>query len=224
MSTPVDVTDYRVIHNCLRIAPHRMAEAAAGLAPGDRGQAQALARYWRGYAGEVLAHHTIEDDIFFPRLVERVPVAATLLDRVEGDHHRLDELMDEGHRAMARVAASADAASAGAAATVLRDLARHMDDHLDFEDEDLVPLFVRHFSGEEYDELAVQAKKHIGLGRQAAFTVPFVVYWAAPADADHLLGGAPLPLRVLHRLTRKGHARLTRAALGGAAETEAVRL
>jgi hemerythrin-like domain-containing protein len=222
MSTPPDLSDYRVIHSCLRVAPHRMAAAVDGLAPGDRARAGALARYWRGFAGEVLVHHTIEDDIMFPRLVERVPVAAGLLDRVEGDHHRLDELMDEGRRALDRLSSGPDAASAEVAATALRDLARHMDSHLDFEDEDLVPLFGRHFTGEEYAQLTERARKHIGLGRQAAFTVPFVAYWASPDDRDRLLGEAPLALRALYRLTRNGHARLARAALGAAADPQAV--
>ena len=216
-----DLHDYRVIHHCIRIAPHRMAAALAELEAGDLDRARALARYWVGYAGEVLAHHTVEDEVFFPRLVERVPVVAEHLVRVDADHHRLDQLMEAGGAAMERLAASASLAAANDAGAILRELARHMDDHLDFEDEDLVPLFGRHFTASEYEELTEAAVKGLSI-KQAAFTVPFVMHWASPADRAKMLGEAPLPMRVIYRLTRGRHARLTALALGRAAAPQEV--
>ena len=58
-----------------------------------------------------------------------------------------------------------------------------------------------------------QAIEQIGIGRQAAFTVPFVLS-AAGADADTMLATAPLPFRVLHSLTKRRHARLSAMAFG----------
>ena len=173
-----DLTSYLTVHRCLRAA--------------------ALARYWKGYAGEVLAHHTIEDVIFFPALVERVPVAAELIGRTDKDHDHLDHLMEEIGQAMAALAAGDDA---GRVTPLLADLAEHMDAHLGFEDEDVLPLFERHFTAAEYAALDEQALKHLGLGKQAAFTVPFVMHWVDDA--------------------RRGHARLTEAALGDLARPEA---
>jgi hemerythrin-like domain-containing protein len=217
MTDAPDLTQYRVIHHCLRIAAHRMADALREVTEADRDQARALARYWAGYAGEVLAHHTIEDDVFFPRLVERVPVAAEHIARVDSDHHHLDDLMDRCTRAFAGLAASPSEKAAYGTERIVRELADHMDSHLDFEDEDLLPLFGRHFTAAEYLTLEEQAMKHLGIGKQAAFTVPFVMHWAPPAERADMLTGAPLAMRVLFRLTRAGHARLTQRALGAAA-------
>jgi hemerythrin-like domain-containing protein len=219
--TAPDTDDYRVIHHCLRITPHRLAVAVADAATGDVDRARAIARYWAGYAGEVLAHHTVEDEVFFPRLVERVPVVADHLARVEGDHHHLDELMEACGTALERFAATASPADAAEAGSVLRELARHMDSHLDFEDADLVPLFGRHFTGQEYEELTKAAMKGLSL-KQALFSVPWVMHWAAPADRAKMLDGAPLPLRVIFRLTRGRHARLTALALGRAGTPQEV--
>ena len=217
MNTP-DLTDYRVIHRSLRVAPRRLAAALDGFAAADERHGAAVDRYWAGYAGEVLAHHTIEDDILFPALVERVPAAAEHLGRVDGDHHLLDELMAESAAAIGRLRTALSTTVAADAATTVRALADHMDAHLDFEDDALVPLFGSHFDAEEYERLGAQARRSLGLGRQAAFTVPFVVHWADPADASHLMGKAPLPFRALHRLTRGGHARLAARALGPGAD------
>jgi hemerythrin-like domain-containing protein len=221
-TTTPDLTDYRVIHECLRIAPHRLGAALTAFEDGAEGQAKALVRYWAGYAGEVLAHHTIEDDIFFPALVERVPLASEHLGRVDDEHHRLDDLMEEAAADMQRLADAPTVAVAMDAAAAVRELARLMDGHLDFEDDDLVPLFGRHFSAAEYEAMHQQAAKSLGLGRQAAFTVPFIVHWADPDDIAKLMGDAPLPFRVLYRLSRRSHERLTARALRAAADREAV--
>lgn len=215
-----DLSDYRVIHETLRIAPHRMEMALASYDGGDRVRASALLKYWTGYAGEVFAHHTIEDDIFFPRLVERAPIAAQHLDRVDGDHHHLDRLMGACHRSLTELVRTTSEGSADAAAARMRDLAAHMDSHLDFEDEHLVPLFGTHFTGDEYAALTQAAMKHLGIGKQAAFTVPFVMYWAAPADREKMIGEAPLPFRLLYQVTRRGHARLAERALGTSVAAE----
>ena len=213
-----DLTSYRTIHHCLRIAAHRMAGAAASAGPGDLRRAEALSRYWKGYAGEVLSHHTIEDASFFPALVERVPVAAELIGRTDKDHDHLDHLMEEIDAALADWAAGGDKAPV---APLLADLAEHMDAHLDFEDEDILPLFERHFTAAEYEALDEAAVKDLGIGKQAAFTVPFVMHWVDDERRAEMLAGAPLPLKVLWRLTRRRHARLTDAALAELARPEA---
>ena len=216
-----DTTDYTVIHNCLRIAPHRIVAALTDFTEGDREQATAFARYWTGYATEVLAHHTVEDEIFFPQLIGRVPVVAQHLERVEGDHHRLDELMLAAAETVERLRRTATRGAAADAAAVIEELAGLMDSHLDFEDEDLVPLFGRHFTAAEYEALSKRAMKHLGL-REALFTVPFVMHWTDAAGREKLLAEAPLPMRLIYRLTRGAHTRLAGRALGRAAAPLAV--
>ena len=88
-----------------------------------------------------------------------------------------------------------------------------MDDHLDLEDREVVPQFGRWFSAAEYEELTKAAMKQVGLGKQAAFTVPYVGFWSSEEERTTLLGAAPLPFRILYRLTRKRHFALDR---GGA--------
>jgi hemerythrin-like domain-containing protein len=209
--TAPDLTTYLAIHTALRRGAHALAAGVTALDPADRGRGRALARYWEGYAGEVHAHHTIEDDVFFPALVERVAVAAELIGRTDADHHHLDELMTTISTAMAEIVAGGSPAPAEAA---LRELARHMDEHLDFEDADVLPLFSRHFDAAEYEALDERAQKSLGIGKQAAFTVPFVAACLDDETRQRVFSGAPLPFRVLYRLTRRSHARLIAAALG----------
>lgn len=218
-ATP-DLTNYRQVHHALRRAARRLAVAARQLDPTDRRRVKAFATYWKGYAGEILCHHTIEDDHFFPALVQQVATGAAALAAIDGDHDHLDLLMITIDAEVAQVAAGAGTA---VLCELLDELAEHMDTHLDVEDRDLLPLFERHFTAEEYEALDARAIKALGLGRQAAFTVPFIADAATPEARAAMLGGAPLPFRVLYRLTRGRHARLSAAALGDATADDARR-
>ena len=212
MSTaPADLRGYRAIHVALRDAAHAMAAAAPRLGAADLRHRTAFQRYWTGYAGEVLAHHTTEDDVVFPELVARAPQVATLLERLDRDHHHLDELMDRVTAAIAQVLDGADSTPLGA---LLRELADHMDTHLGVEDDEILPLIEQHFSQEEYEELEKKALEIIGLGAQAAFTIPFIAASVSDEERTALLGDAPLPVKVILRLFRRRHARLAELALG----------
>lgn len=207
-----DLTSYRAVHHAIRLGARRLAAAAGTISPGDARRVRALQRYWTGYAAEVLVHHTLEDDVFFPALVERTPAMQEYSDRVSTDHHLLDELMAEVTDA---VTTFAEPGAADRAAAALDRLSRLMDDHLDLEDVDILPLFVRHFTGEEYRELEEHAIAAIGIGRQAAFTVPFVLRSMSAEARVTTLATAPLPMRVLYRLTRRAHERLDRTVFAG---------
>ncbi len=96
-------------------------------------------------------------------------------------------------------------------ATDLRDF---LTVHLAVEDEDILPLFWRHYSADEYDTVLEQAVKH-GKKRGMWFVAPFSVdcYPEGP-ERDAFMAAAPAALRLLHRLVRPRYDRLVAAALG----------
>ena len=206
-----DTSDYTVVHGAIRRAGHALAAAAADLTMGDQDRFDAFLRYWHGHTGEILSHHGIEDTIFFPALRERSPESVAVLDQLDREHHVLDRLMDDVELALGEVLAGADAA---VAVRVLAELADVMDAHLDLEETELIPAIGRHFGAAEYEALTKQAIKSVGLGRQAAFTVPYVLAWADPAERAAIYAEAPLAFKVLHRLTKGRYRRLAAAALG----------
>ena len=217
MTTSPDLTSYHLVHAALRRAPHRLAAAARALDPTDRRRVDAIARYWKGYDAEVHNHHTIEDVVFFPALVEQVPDAARHLGRLGSEHQRLDALMAACGHAVDDLRRDRNRAAAVELAACLDALAELMDGHLGYEDVEILPLFAEHFTQEEYDVLEQAAMKQAGIGPQAAFAIPFVVDAATPEQYAVIFATAPTPLRILLRLTRGRHARLAARALGRAA-------
>jgi hemerythrin-like domain-containing protein len=209
-----DLTGYRAVHHALRTAARRLAIASADISLNDARRVRALRRYWNGFAGEVHAHHTVEDDVFFPALGGRSAQFAEYAGRLADDHHVLDELMLD---ASANIEFFTKPGAASRAVRLLGHLTAHMDEHLDLEDEFVLPLFSRHFHAADYAELEEHAVKAIGLGAQAAFTVPFVVDSMGDAERAHMIAGAPTPMKVLYRVSRGRHARLDRALFQGIA-------
>jgi len=215
MTVP-DLTAYRAVHAAIRQAPHRLARAVLDIEPGDRRRVDAFARYWRGYAAEVLTHHTVEDDIFFPVLTERVELARSHVERTDTDHHLLDELMARCANGVAALQHDAGRPVRERVADDMRALGALMDEHLDFEDDHVLPLFGEHMDHAEYAALEQQATKALGISAQVAFAVPFIVDAVDEETRTHLLAGAPAALRVIYRVCRRRHARLASIALGDA--------
>jgi hemerythrin-like domain-containing protein len=201
---PADLSHYRAVHDRMRVDIARFASAVDTAVAGDRrGRLQPLARWAKGFAHELHLHHTIEDDVLFPDLVARVPTAGEVLAGLEADHVVVADLLERWAPAADRLADGR--APFAAARSEMLDLAVTLRDllarHLDVEDEQILPLFDRHYSAEDFEALTQRAAKQLPK-RGLSFSLPWNVS-TLPADtAAEMLRTAPMPLRVLHRLTR----------------------
>ena len=211
-----DLTTYRVLHRGMRLDSARLAGAVATLDEAERTtRGPALARWYAGYYGELHEHHTVEDTIFFPAILERVPVFDSQIDRIEAEHHRLEDVLVETAARLGRlgdpgVAWPAAVAEAADITAELRDL---LDGHLGFEDADVLPLFVRHLTREDYEDLSERALKHVKLG-QLTFGIPWAVEAATEDEFRHMYANAPLAFKVLWYTTRRRYNRMARQAFG----------
>jgi hemerythrin-like domain-containing protein len=211
-----DLTGYRLVHRGLIWGSRHLA-AATGRDLDER-HGRELAAWTRGFLGELHTHHMTEDEVFFPALVRRVPVAAALIERTDVEHHALDDVVERIEHGLDRLEAGDPAPELARAFVDLADL---MVRHLAFEDAEILPLFERHFSAEAYRELDEGAVKKVGVSRQALFTVPFILGMADQAEHAHMWSLAPVPLKLIARLTRRGYARRTARVFGPAALTDA---
>jgi hemerythrin HHE cation binding domain-containing protein len=221
MDNQPDLTFYFAIHQAQRNALGRYLRAVSTLADAERStRGKALARWAKGFRLELDEHHYVEDMFFFPSLRSRVPTAVTLVGGLESDHRHLDELLARWP-AVAGALAEPGAPFAAAkrdAVALAQELHDFVHGHLDIEDQDVLPLFWRHYSAEEYDQVFAQAVKK---GKKAGmwFVAPFSVdCFAVGPERDAFLASVPWVLRVLHRLVRPRYDRLLTAAFGAPAE------
>jgi hypothetical protein len=220
MYNPPDLNSYYMIHAAMRRGSSQLAMAIAGLPEGDVDRIQDLCWYSDGLIRELHVHHTIEDDLFFPTLAERVPAFAEYEATLADDHGHLTDVMAALTGAVHGLADGRPwEVHHPVAVEQSAELAELLDRHLALEDDDVLPLFERHFTAEEYHHLDQQAVKRTGL-RQLMFTVPWAVTTADPEAAAHALQHGPVVLRIIWRATRRRY--LRRAARALAPEMMAV--
>lgn len=225
---PPDLTVFTVLHRAMRSDAARLARAVATLGPAggtdERSRLTALSRWYRGYRAELAEHHLVEDELFFPVLAERVPSFAAHAERIERDHHLLDRALDDvgaalaGLAALDRPPAGTEAHADAVAAT--RELHRLLENHLGFEDADVLPLYVRHFGAEEYAELSERAMKRVSKPT-LVFTIPWAMAAATDDERARMLDEAPLAFRLLWYASRRRYHRLAGRALGTHTRTAA---
>ncbi|MDQ3978091.1 MAG: hemerythrin domain-containing protein [Actinomycetota bacterium] len=219
-----DLTTYLILHRGMRFDGARLAAAVQGVSEQDRiRRGNALARWYAGYHRQLHEHHTVEDEIFFPAILERVPLFDSQIDRIEAEHNRLEELLERTGRMLKAISdpnvdwpvASAEAVETTSELRMLLDL------HLGFEDADVLPLFVRHFGREEYEDLDERALKSAKLD-QLKFAIPWVMEAANSDERDKLFAGAPFAFKLLWYATRRRYNRMARDAFGSAVPAGAV--
>jgi hypothetical protein len=210
-----DLTRYQLAHDAMRRSARQLADALAAMDRDDASRARALRWWCDGFIGELHAHHTVEDDLFFPALAERVPTFAEEHDAgLATEHEELAAVMGALRDAVRHLAEGVDVATHQATASAhAEELATFLDHHLGIEDDEVLPLFARHFTAEEYERLDDQALKSIGL-RQLLFTVPWAVCAGDPDTRAQVLADAPAPVRAIWALTRRRYVRRATLALG----------
>lgn len=198
-----DVESYLRVHRALRASAGRLAEATSR--PADRLTSKARRRWYEGFAGEIRCHHHIEDELLFPAIATRVATYPEIAPKLDADHADLDVLLDD----LGAAIAASDPVTAPALAAALRD---HLDEHLAFEDAEIAPLFVRHFTAAEYDDLDARAVKMTPL-KQLFFTAPWLMSHLDATEREQLLATVPKAMTVLWKATRGRYARLASRAL-----------
>lgn len=118
---------------------------------GPEAYAGRLSRLGSRLLGDLIGHHQIEDQVYFPELARLEPRIARGFDMLDADHHTLHELIDRfatGGNAV--LAAQGDAAQRAAAGGFLTDLGkfdRLLTRHLADEEDLVLPVVLKHRVG-----------------------------------------------------------------------------
>lgn len=110
-----------------------------------------LSRLGSRLLGDLIGHHQIEDEVYFPELAQLEPRIARGFDMLDADHHALHELIDRfatGGNAV--LSADGDAARREAAGRFVADLTgfgRLLTRHLADEEDLVLPVVLKHRVG-----------------------------------------------------------------------------
>jgi hypothetical protein len=188
----------------------RLAGAVATAAETDRAvRLPALARWAARLSARLRRHQNEEERHGFPELVERVPTARALVERLDADDRELDKVLDDLAGALADLADRRPpfAPAQRRAAAITAELQQLLVTHVDDEDANFLPLLERHTTRAEHAaQLAAMAARVPRA--DATSLLPWLLASCSDAERADVRAAAPRRLRAMGRL---GAARYRRA-------------
>jgi hemerythrin-like domain-containing protein len=196
-----DTWDMIVVHRVFR-REFRMAPALVrAVAPGDTVRAEVLGDHLANVAQGLHHHHTGEDEMVWPLLLERASMHAALINRMEAQHERLHAPLDRIGELLPRWRAHALPADRDELADLLAQASVALDEHLADEEREVLPLIEQHLSPAEWHAVGERGKATIPKGKMALVFLGAILEEATPAEKKRFLAELPGPARLLWRLT-----------------------
>jgi hemerythrin-like domain-containing protein len=193
-----DVHDMVVVHRGFRREFRLLPELVRAVPAGDTDRAAVLAAHARLVLTGLHLHHTAEDELLWPKLLDRAAPDAALVHRMEAQHERVEQHTERLTAALNRWEAEARPAVTEEVAATFDALRTALLEHLDEEEREILPLTARHVSPEEWDELG----QH-GIAAMTRSQLPLmfgaVLEEATPEETVEMLAKLPLPVRLLAR-------------------------
>jgi len=195
-SEPIDVREMAILHQGFRRTYDESARLVrANPAPSPR-RVTFLADHIDFSLQLLHVHHEGEDELLYPKLIERAPDQAPMIAEVEHGHGLIKTALDAVSAACAAWRAQPTAETGEALAASLDELNTVAQGHLDEEEQKVVPLAAVTVTQEEWDALSKHgaagipwAKRPIGFG--------MMVEPLSDADRAHMMRAVPAPLRML---------------------------
>lgn len=190
-------------HRAMRADAERLGALVSSARPADAERLNALSAWYAGYEGAIHDHHTAEEAVIYPALLERDPSFADADAELEDEHRVLADRLAVTRQSLQDLPAAAggtrwerDLEEAVRSAEALQAILAL---HLPHEEDVAFSRYRRVFTADEFTALGRAAWKVVGT-RSVIFAGPWVLDHATPAERAELLAAQPRLLRVLYRL------------------------
>ncbi len=192
-----DTADMVAVHNALRAALAAGPGRVRGVAAGDAERRALIADYYDNVLWFLGVHHNGEEELVFPRLRQRCPDAVALVDTMEAQHHEVVQLLEDADASRAAWA-SGDGAAQATLADQLQRLHDATVEHLDQEEEALLPLCAGSLTPEEWGELPGHALSQYR-GDKVWLVLGLIFEQRTPEEQAHMLSEMPPPVSQMWR-------------------------
>ena len=193
----IEVRDMAIVHRTFREGYAEAARLvrAAPAPPAER--VNFLADHIDFVIGMLHTHHEGEDELLYPKLIERVPDQASMTEEVEHEHELIRTALDAASTACATWRSQPSAETGEGLAAALDELNSVAQGHLDDEEQKIVPLAAVTLTQQEWDAIGEHAVAQIPRDKKA---VAFGLLLEPLNDADraYMKRTLPPPVRLLY--------------------------
>lgn len=196
---PIDVRDMAIVHQTFR----RSYQESAALVRADPTPSQHRVEFLADHVDFGISllhhHHGGEDELLYPLLLERVPDQAANTEHIEHEHQEVAAHIDAVSAACQAWRTAPTAENGEALATALDVLNERLQQHLDDEERDIVPLAAVTLTQEEWETLGRHAMAAIPKDKLG---IAFGMLTEPLSDDDRhfMKSHLPAPVRLLSPL------------------------
>ena len=194
-----DAADLYLIHNAFRRLYEVMPAGVRGTAASDRRRVEHVEQNVRLVNGALHHHHHLEDDMIWDKLETRRPACALHVDVMRRNHVEIAELLDATDPLGARWRAAPSEATAEELAVHLEKISTKLHEHLDREEQLVLPVIEDAFSQEEWDHVGAEAQKAYDRSQIFLF-FGLIQDSLTPEQLTDLLAEVPAMIRLLYAL------------------------
>jgi hemerythrin-like domain-containing protein len=203
-----------IVHRVFRKELGMLPALVAATADGDRRRARTLGRHYR-FVTEVLHHHhTYEDDHLWPVLLERCPMDADLILRMETQHARVAEQIDVLPAVWADFEREPAADTRERLVEHLAALSAALDEHLHDEEVYLLPIMEEHLSVAEWKAFGNHAARRMDK-KQGLFWLGLMFEDITEDEYARFWAGLPAYVRMGYSTVGEGQYRRCAARVRG---------
>jgi hemerythrin-like domain-containing protein len=199
-TTHTDTWDMVLVHRVFRREFRILPALVRAVLPGDTARADVLGEHLANVAAGLHHHHTTEDEMVWPLLLDRARPHTDLVNRMEAQHERLHEPLARIDELLPRWRASAAAGDRDALAEVIAQASVALDEHLADEEREILPIIEQHLTPAEWRAVGERGKESIPPGRMALVFLGAILEEATPVEKKRFLAELPVAARVLWRL------------------------
>jgi hemerythrin-like domain-containing protein len=210
-----DTRDMIVVHNVFRRLFGDLPGLIRAVPDGDTARAATLCAFVEELATGLHQHHTTEDELLWPVLLERVQLDRGAVLCAEEQHERVHELLEVVHVELVPFRAAARAPDRDALADTLAELAAVLGEHMADEERDVLPLVEQHLSVAEWTAVGASARAKIPTDRLLV-QLGWMLDGLPAGERRAFLRHLPVPARIAWRLVgRRNWAKERSAVYGG---------
>ena len=200
--------EMKTIHSAfrreLRLAPGLLRSVEHG----DRLRANLVATHLDLMDRFLHHHHTIEDELLWPKLLERVPAEiAPMVEMMEAQHATVADLLAKTVTLRADWRKDADAARAAELAAIYTRLHDALVEHLDAEEQHVMPLVEACITHKEWAKIGKAAQRGTPL-KDGPRMLGMLAYDGDAQVIREMLGAVPGPARgMVLKMARRAYAK-----------------
>ncbi|GIE81753.1 hypothetical protein Aph02nite_77030 [Actinoplanes philippinensis] len=203
-TTPVDTWEMVLAHRLYRREFRILPAVIRAVPAGDLARSRTVGGHLATVVTMLHHHHEAEDELLWPIMLDRVGLHADLVHRMEAQHSRLEGLLSRLIPLNGSWRATASADTRDQLADLLAQASAVLDEHLDDEERDLLPLVAAHVTQAEWDAMNKRARGGPPVNlKLALIQLGAMLEDATAEERRRFLTELPPPARLLWRMFGK---------------------